>query len=30
LSARLEEVHAAMPKEQKNTVADDNGGGRRR
>jgi beta-barrel assembly-enhancing protease len=30
LSARLEEVRAAMPKEQKNTVADDNGGGRRR
>jgi predicted Zn-dependent protease len=26
-SARLEEVRAAMPKERKNTVADDNGGG---
>ncbi|MGC1521449.1 MAG: M48 family metalloprotease [Steroidobacteraceae bacterium] len=27
LSARLEEVRAAMPKERKTTVADDNGGG---
>jgi len=27
-SARLEEVRAAMPKERKNTVADDNGNGR--
>jgi beta-barrel assembly-enhancing protease len=27
LSARLEEVRAAMPKNRKNTVADDNGGG---
>jgi predicted Zn-dependent protease len=26
-SARLEEVRAAMPKDRKNTVADDNGGG---
>jgi beta-barrel assembly-enhancing protease len=26
-SARLEEVRAAMPKERRNTVADDNGGG---
>ncbi len=26
-SARLEEVHAAMPKDRKNTVADDNSGG---
>ena len=26
-SARLEEVRAAMPKERKNTVADDNGNG---
>jgi predicted Zn-dependent protease len=27
LSARLDEVRAAMPKNRKNTVADDNGGG---
>jgi hypothetical protein len=27
ISARLEEVRAAMPKNRKNTVADDNGGG---
>jgi hypothetical protein len=26
-SARLEEVRAAMPKDRKNTVADDNAGG---
>jgi hypothetical protein len=26
-SARLEEVRAAMPKDRKNTVADDNTGG---
>jgi predicted Zn-dependent protease len=29
-SARLEEVRAAMPKDKKNTVADDNGGGKGR
>jgi len=28
LSARLEEVRAALPKNRKNTVADDNGNGR--
>jgi predicted Zn-dependent protease len=28
ISARLEEVRAAMPKDRKNTVADDNGSGR--
>jgi predicted Zn-dependent protease len=27
ISARLEEVRQAMPKNRKNTVADDNGGG---
>jgi hypothetical protein len=27
ISARLEEVRAAMPKNRKNTVADDNSGG---
>jgi hypothetical protein len=27
ISARLEEVRAAMPKDRKNTVADDNGDG---
>jgi hypothetical protein len=26
-SARLDEIKAAMPKDRKNTVADDNGGG---
>ena len=28
-SARLDEIKAAMPKDRKNTVADDNGSGRR-